>query len=106
MKVLELVGVEEGEVRETVILTAVVAAGTVNLYHTSRRLPQFPVPLPFVTAALYKVPVVGEQEGFTVNVTALVQPSLEGDWENESLDSINKNAQRTNGFFIRLDFYY
>jgi hypothetical protein len=65
-------------VSATVILTEVVAAGTVNLYHTSRRFPQLPTPLPFVVAELYKEPAVGEQDGFTDKVIALEQASLAG----------------------------
>lgn len=79
IKVFEAVGVEGDDVRETLILTEVESAGTVNRYQTSRRVPQLPDPLPAVVAELYNVPVVGEQDGFTANVTALEQASFAGD---------------------------
>ena len=52
IKVFELVSVDGDEVNATVIFTDVEFAGTVNRYHTSRLVPQLPVPEVVVVAEL------------------------------------------------------
>jgi hypothetical protein len=104
MKVFEVVGVGEDDVSETVILTEVERAGTVNLYHTSRLLPQLGVPVTVLAAALYSVPAVEEQSAPGVNVTALTQLSFTG-CEKDARAS-NSNTERIKGFFIGWTFRF
>ena len=84
LAVVILLGVDVGV---TVIVIEVVAAGVVNLYHTSLVVPHVAVGLP-VAVAWYKFPAKPIQPVLGVIVTALAHKSFTG-WANKPVENSN-----------------
>jgi hypothetical protein len=78
IKVFPVVTDDGEEVSVTEILTELEAAGTVNLYHTSRRELQPSGPSTFAAVDAYKVPAVGENTVPTGRVVAPLHASFTG----------------------------